>query len=115
MLIFYDALAARVAIPNGMDIIAAVIGILLLLEAARRAIGFPIVIVASVFLLYAAFGYFMPEVIAHKGHDIASIVSHEWLTSEGVFGVALGVSCNFVFLYVLLELYWSRLVQVAFL
>ncbi|WP_258013446.1 TRAP transporter permease [Anaplasma phagocytophilum] len=101
VLVFYDALAARVAIPNGMDIIAAVIGILLLLEAARRAIGFPIVVVASVFLLYAAFGYFMPEVIAHKGHDIASIVSHEWLTSEGVFGVALGVSCNFVFLYVL--------------
>ncbi|MDB1135132.1 TRAP transporter fused permease subunit [Candidatus Anaplasma sp. TIGMIC] len=98
---FYDGLAARVAMPNSLDIAAAVCGMVLLLEAARRAIGFPIVVVASLFLLYAAFGHIIPDVIAHRGHDIASIVSHEWLSSEGVFGVALGVSCNFVFLYVL--------------
>ncbi|MEH0831759.1 TRAP transporter fused permease subunit [Anaplasma bovis] len=99
--VFYDALLERIAMPNGLDVTTAVVGICLVLEAARRAIGFPIVIVAAVFLLYAAFGYAIPGVLAHKGYDIASIVSHEWFTSEGVFGVALGVSCNFVFLYVL--------------
>ncbi|WP_249548704.1 hypothetical protein [Anaplasma phagocytophilum] len=74
VLIFYDALAARVAIPSGVDIVATVIGIILLLEAARRPIGFPIVLGVSAFLLYAAFGYLMPEVIAHKEYDVASII-----------------------------------------
>ena len=99
--VFYDALLERIAMPNGFDVMTAVVGICLVLEAARRAIGFPIVIVALAFLLYAAFGYAIPGVLAHKGYDIASIVSHEWFATEGVFGVALGVSCNFVFLYVL--------------
>ncbi|MFV9870126.1 MAG: TRAP transporter fused permease subunit [Anaplasma ovis] len=101
ILVFYDDLSVRMAMPTFTDMVASVLGILLLLEAARRAIGFPIIVVAMSFLIYSIFGPFMPDVIAHKGHGIASISSHEWLSSEGVFGVALGVSCNFVFLYVL--------------
>ncbi|MGN7661473.1 MAG: TRAP transporter fused permease subunit [Anaplasma sp.] len=99
--VFYDDLATRIAMPNTMDLVAAALGVLLLLEAARRAIGFPIIVVATTFLLYAVFGYLLPDMLAHKGHGFASIASHEWLSPEGVFGVALGVSCNFVFLYVL--------------
>ncbi|MGN7679032.1 MAG: TRAP transporter fused permease subunit [Anaplasma sp.] len=99
--VFYDDLAMRIAMPTTADLVAAALGILFLLEAARRAIGFPIVVVATTFLLYATFGYLLPDILAHKGHDFASIASHEWLSPEGVFGVALGVSCNFVFLYVL--------------
>lgn len=101
VLVFYEGLSERVAMPTFLDIASALIGLALLLEAARRAIGFPIVIISCVFLLYAAFGYILPDIVAHRGHDLASIVSHEWLTSEGIFGVALGVSCNFVFMYVL--------------
>ena len=101
IVVFYDDLAARVAMPNSTDIIAALLGMFLLFEGARRAIGLPIVAVAASFLLYATFGHIMPDVIAHKGHDLISVISHEWFTSEGIFGVALGVSCNFVFLYVM--------------
>ncbi|MCU7612528.1 TRAP transporter permease [Anaplasma capra] len=101
ILVFYDSLSVRVAMPTTVDIVVSTLGIVLLLEASRRAIGFPIVVVASSFLLYSVLGPFMPDVLAHKGHGIASISSHEWLSSEGVFGIALGVSCNFVFLYVL--------------
>ncbi|ACZ49585.1 putative transporter [Anaplasma centrale str. Israel] len=101
IIVFYDDLSVRMAMPTTADVVASMLGILLLLEAARRAIGFPIIVVATAFLAYSVFGPFMPDVIAHRGHGIASISSHEWLSSEGVFGVALGVSCNFVFLYVL--------------
>ena len=101
VVVFYDELSTRVAMPSNMDMIAALLGMFLLFDAARRAIGLPIVAVATSFLLYATFGHVMPDVIAHKGHDLVSVISHEWFTSEGIFGVALGVSCNFVFLYVM--------------
>ena len=71
------------------------------MEGARRAIGLPIAIIVFTFLVYAYFGQYMPDIIAHKGHKFSSIASHEWLSSEGVFGIALAVSYSFVFLYVL--------------
>ena len=99
--IFYSALAERPGAPITQDIAFAVIGIVLLLEATRRALGPPLMVVAGVFLLYTFAGPYMPEVIAHKGASLNKAVSHFWLTTEGVFGVALGVSTSFVFLFVL--------------
>ena len=72
-----------------------------LLEAARRALGPAIVIVCTLALVYVFFGPYLPEMLSHKGASLPRAVSHFWLTSEGVFGVALGVSTNFVFLFVL--------------
>ena len=74
---------------------------LLLLEATRRALGPPLMIVAIVFLVYTFGGPYMPDVIAHKGQSLTKVMSHQWLTTEGVFGIALGVSTSFVFLFVL--------------
>ena len=101
--IFRDELAYRIGAPTTFDIIIAVTGIVLLLEAARRALGPPLVIIALVFLCYSFAGhmFFIPEVLAHKGHSLGKIVSHQWLTAEGVFGIAIGVSTDFVFLFVL--------------
>ena len=73
----------------------------LLLEATRRALGLPMVIVALVFLGYTFAGPYMPDLIAHKGASLSRAMSHQWLTTEGVFGVALGVSSGFIFLFVL--------------
>lgn len=98
---FYEDLSFRIAMPNDIDLIVAFFGLLFLLEGARRAIGIPISIIAIAFLVYAYLGKYMPDIIAHKGHNFSAIASHEWLSSEGVFGVALAVSSNFVFLYVL--------------
>jgi len=99
--IFYQDLAARSGAPTQLDVIVAITGIILLLMATRRALGLPLTIVATVFLLYSFAGPYMPEVLAHKGASLNRVASHQWLTTEGVFGVALSVSTNFVFLFVL--------------
>ncbi|MER2497619.1 TRAP transporter permease [Vibrio neptunius] len=99
--IFYTELAGRSGAPTTLDIVAAVTGMILLLEATRRALGPPLMVVAAVFLLYTFGGPYMPDVIAHKGASLNKAMSHLWLTTEGVFGVALGVSTSFVFLFVL--------------
>jgi len=101
--LFYNELAERPGYPTTMDVGVSVIGMLLLLEATRRALGPPLVIVAVVFLFYTFAGNWdiMPDMIAHKGQSLNKIASHMWLSTEGVFGIALGVSANFVFLFVL--------------
>ncbi|KIE20746.1 C4-dicarboxylate ABC transporter [Vibrio sinaloensis] len=99
--LFYTQLAGRSGAPTTMDIVVAVMGMVLLLEATRRALGPPLMVVAAVFLLYTFGGPHMPDVIAHKGASLNKAMSHLWLTTEGVFGVALGVSTSFVFLFVL--------------
>ncbi|EKO3975648.1 TRAP transporter permease [Vibrio fluvialis] len=99
--IFYEQLASRSGAPTTLDVVVSVMGMLLLLEATRRALGPPLMAVAAVFLLYTFAGPYMPEVIAHKGASLNKAMSHLWLTTEGVFGVALGVSTSFVFLFVL--------------
>ncbi|NIY84007.1 TRAP transporter permease [Vibrio hepatarius] len=99
--LFYTELAGRSGAPTTVDIVVAVVGMVLLLEATRRALGPPLMVVAAVFLLYTFGGPYMPDVIAHKGASLNKAMSHLWLTTEGVFGVALGVSTSFVFLFVL--------------
>ncbi len=100
-ILFYAQLATRPGQPNTMDIVTASIGLLLLLEATRRAVGMPMTILAIVFLVYIMFGKYMPDVIAHKGASLERMLSHQWLTTEGVFGVALGVSVSYIFIFVL--------------
>ncbi|MBU0588469.1 MAG: TRAP transporter permease [Gammaproteobacteria bacterium] len=101
LFMFYRELATRPGQPTTQDIVVAVVGVLLLLEATRRVLGLPMVIVAIVFLFYTFAGRYMPDLIAHKGASLARVASHQWLTTEGVFGVALGVSSGFIFLFVL--------------
>ncbi len=99
--VFYRELSSRPGQPTDIDLAVAVTGIVLLLEATRRALGLPMVVVALVFLGYTFGGPYMPDLIAHKGASLSRAMSHQWLTTEGVFGVALGVSSGFIFLFVL--------------
>ena len=101
LFIFYRELATRPGQPTPMDVWTAAVGILLLLEATRRVLGLPMVIVAVVFLIYTFAGPYMPELVAHRGASLDRAMTHQWLTTEGVFGVALGVSSGFIFLFVL--------------
>jgi TRAP transporter 4TM/12TM fusion protein len=101
LFLFYREIATRPGEPTTLDIAAAVIGMLLLLEATRRVVGPPLAIIAVLMLGYAFGGPYMPDVIAHKGVSLSKAVSHYWLTTEGVFGVALGVSASYIFLFVL--------------
>ena len=101
LFLFYRELALRPGQATTMDLVTAGVGILLLLEATRRSLGLPMVFVASFFILFTFAGPYMPEVVQHKGASLSRFLTHQWLVTEGVFGVALGVSTSFVFLFVL--------------
>ena len=101
LFLFYRELATRPGTPTTLDLVTAGVGILLLLEATRRSLGLPMVIVAGVFILYTFGGPYMPDALQHKGASMTKFLQHQWLTTEGVFGIALGVSTSFVFLFVL--------------
>lgn len=101
LFLFYRDLALRPGQPTWYDLVASGVGLLLLLEATRRSLGPPMVIVAAVFIAFTFTGPWMPDVIQHKGASLTKFLQHQWLTTEGVFGVALGVSAGFVFLFVL--------------
>jgi TRAP transporter 4TM/12TM fusion protein len=101
LFLFYRELALRPGQPTTMDLVTAGAGILLLLEATRRSLGLPMVFVAGFFILFTFAGPYMPEAVQHKGASLSRFLTHQWLVTEGVFGVALGVSTSFVFLFVL--------------
>ncbi|MCP3872297.1 MAG: TRAP transporter permease [Desulfobacteraceae bacterium] len=101
LFLFYAGLSERPGDPLPIDLVVAVIGLILLLEATRRALGPPLMVVASVFIIYTFAGPYMPDVIAHKGASLVKGMTHYWLTTEGVYGVALGVSTGMVFMFVL--------------
>ncbi len=99
--IFALELGERPGLPTTTDLIIGGTGIVLVLEAARRALGPPLMIIAAIFLSYVFFGHLGPDIIAWKGASFGKAMSHMWITQEGVFGVALGVSTSMVFLFVL--------------
>lgn len=98
---FYDQLVMRAGTVTTTDMIVGAAGVFFVLEAARRVVGWPIVIVASVFLVYAFAGPIMPDVFAHQGVDLEHLVGHLFYTTEGIFGIPLGVSATFIFLFIL--------------
>jgi TRAP transporter 4TM/12TM fusion protein len=99
--LFYREMATRPGQPTTFDLVISVGGLVLLLEASRRALGVALPIVSVVFIAYIFLGPYMPELLSHKGASLGRAMSQIWLTTEGVFGVALGVSTSFVFLFVL--------------
>ncbi|ATL97631.1 C4-dicarboxylate ABC transporter [Aeromonas sp. CA23] len=101
LFVMYQALALRPGSLTTEDLITACIGIPLLLEAARRALGPALAVIALLFLAYSLAGPWMPGLLAHRGVSFTALANHQWITTEGVFGIALGVSTSFVFLFVL--------------
>ena len=101
LLLFYTQLSTRPGQPTAADIVIACAGLVLLLEATRRAVGWPMAALAGLFIAYAMLGPYMPDVLSHKGASLNRLMSHLWLTTEGVYGIALGVSTGTIFVYVL--------------
>jgi TRAP transporter 4TM/12TM fusion protein len=99
--IYARELADRPGLPITLDLVISGLGVLLVLEAARRALGPPLMVIAIIFIAYIFFGHLAPDVIAWKGASFSRAMSHLWLTQEGIFGIALGVSTSMVFLFVL--------------
>ena len=101
--VFYQKLVDAGQFADDTDKWFALVGLILLFEGARRALGPAMAIIATIFLAYVFWGSsdLVPEVIRWKGASLRKAMSHMWITSEGVFGIALGVSTKFVFLFVL--------------
>ncbi len=83
------------------DLVVSIIGTILVMEACRRVIGLIMTGICLVGILYAYFGPYMPELIIHKGYSIERITTTLWLTTEGIFGLPIGVAATFVFVFVL--------------
>ncbi len=108
---FYDQLIDRggillnISLGKNIDIpielTIGIIGILILLEATRRVIGLPLVIIAICFLLFSFFGRYAPDMISHGGLSLKRLVGFQWFDQEAIFGIPIGVSVDFIFLFVL--------------
>jgi TRAP transporter 4TM/12TM fusion protein len=105
----FDDLAFRIGNPDTMDIAMGTIMIVLLLEATRRAMGWPLPIIAIVFMVYAMFGPYFPGLLKHAGNNWSQVVNHQYLTSQGVYGIAVGVVATYVFHFVLFGVLATRI------
>ena len=97
----YNAIIARQGLPSQVDVWMGVITMVLLLEAARRALGPALSIICIVFIVYAFVGPWMPEILRHRGIPLDFFINDMYMSTTGIFGIPLGVSTSFVFLFVL--------------
>lgn len=105
IVIEYQSLVLRAGLTSGLDLYIGLLGLLLVIEAARRVVGIPMVCVVLAFLAYAFLGPYMPGVLAHRGLTVSQLVGHLFYTTEGIFGIPLGVSSTFIFLFILFGAY----------
>ena len=105
ILIEYQQLVLRSGLVTNVDLAVGLVGILLVVEATRRVVGLPMVTVVVLFLAYAFAGPYMPGVLAHRGLTVSQLVGHLYFTTEGIFGIPLGVSSTFIFLFILFGAY----------
>lgn len=101
ILVNYKELVYRSGRVNTIDMVVGVIAILLVLEATRRVVGWPMVIIALVFIAYALYGRFLPGQLAHRGISPDDLVQQLYYTAEGIFGIPIGVSSTFIFMFLL--------------
>ncbi|HYF92343.1 MAG TPA: TRAP transporter permease [Symbiobacteriaceae bacterium] len=102
IVVMWDDLIARNGYLVPYEYLVGGAGILLVIEAARRVLGKELVIMAAVFLGYAYFGKHIPGILGHRGYSVERIIEHMFFTTEGVFGITLGVSATYMFLFILM-------------
>jgi TRAP transporter 4TM/12TM fusion protein len=99
--VYYDTIVTQIGGITEAQMVVGGLGILLVLEASRRAVGLPIVIVAAAFLIYAYFGPYMPGNLAHRGLSLNQLINSMFFTTEGILGTPLQVSSTYIFLFLL--------------
>ncbi len=97
----------RAGIPTHWDIILAFLTLLLIFEATRRTVGLALLIIVVAFLLYAFFGNLLPAPLSNKGYDVMRVTTTLFMTQNGIFGVALKVMSNFIFLFMVFGAFFS--------
>lgn len=101
----YQQLVLRAGTVTTMDFAVGAVGLLLVIEATRRVVGIPMLVVVTAFLAYAFAGPYMPGMLAHRGLTPQQLIGHLFFTTEGIFGIPLGVSSTFIFLFILFGAY----------
>ncbi len=104
----YKDLVLRAGRVTTLDFIVGIIAIVLILEITRRVVGWPMVIIAIIFLIYAIIGRHIPGKLAHRGVKFPSLVQHQFFTAEGILGIPLGVSSTFIFLFILFSAFLEK-------
>jgi TRAP transporter 4TM/12TM fusion protein len=96
-----DAIVNRAGAWNGTDVLAGTVAVVTLLEACRRALGWPISFIATLFIGYGYAGPLLPGVLRHGGYSTGRLVGQLYLGQEGIYGIPLGVAASFVFIFIL--------------
>ena len=105
----FDDLAFRIGNPDTLDVVMGTILMVTLLEATRRSMGWPLPIIAILFMTYAMVGQSFPGLLKHAGATWSQVVNHQYLTSQGVYGIAVGVVATYVFHFVLFGVLATRI------
>ncbi len=101
----YKELVLRAGMNTQTDFIVGLIGTLMVFEAARRVVGWPMITVALTFMIYAFVGPYIPGIMAHRGVGLQEMIEHLFFTTEGIFGTPMGVSSTFIYLFILFGAY----------
>lgn len=101
LVVEHEALVRRAGMATALDLAAGGLAVVLVLELARRTTGWGLVGVAVAALAYAFAGPYLPGLLAHRGYSLSRVIEHLYLTTEGIWGIPLGVSADFVYLFVL--------------
>lgn len=104
----FEDLVNRMGDMNDIDKVMATLCVIMVLDATRRAIGWPLPIVTGLFLAYASFGSHLSGNFGHRGYDVHRILNQMYMTTEGVFGIPLGVVVTIVFLFILFGTFLER-------
>ena len=104
-----EVLASRVGNPAYVDVMMGSLLIILTLEAARRSIGFTLPLICIFFILFAIFGPYFPGALKHGGSSWVGFVNHIYITNQGIYGIAVGVMAQYVFLFILFGVLATRI------
>lgn len=108
IVVFYKDIVYRMGMITTMDMYIGLLAVILVLEAARRVIGMPMVIISVIFIAYAFFGPYIPGKLAHRGVDLNNFAQHLFFTTEGIMGLPIGVSSTFIFMFLLFGAYLEK-------
>ena len=108
IVLFSDAIALRGGKVLPYELVLGSLTLIAVLEAGRRVLGWTLPLLGLLFLLYCRYGRYAPSIFMHRGYSLERIVQHLYLTTEGVFGVAVGVSSTFIFLFILFGAFLSN-------
>src|SRR5450759_5237429 len=108
IIVNHETIVENMGFPSQTDLIMGGIAILLVLELCRRAVGPVLTAICTIFLAYTLWGNYVPGFLTHRGYPLERVISHMYLTTEGIFGIAAGVGTTYVFMFILFGAFLLR-------